>query len=350
MIQSDSKELIIKIFFSLLIYLSIVQSLYSDAAVVFTYHRFGETKYPSTNIRIEQFEQHLNYLEKNNFNVWPLSKIVRYINDEITIPKKTVALTMDDAYLSIYEKAYPLLKKKKFPFTVFVNTSKIRNKSNTYLNWNQMREMSLNGAELSNHSLTHDVLIPRDNEEKKQWQKRIKKELEGAQIKLQKEIGIDTNNNPKIISYPYGEYNLESAQYIESLGYVGVTQTSGPIDSNTDLRFMPRFAMAEAFGDIDGFALKANTLPLPIASASTYEPILEGSYPPSLVLNLKHPIKRMNCFTSNGQKINIKWISELEAEIKSDKKIRTPRDRYTCTAPAKDKKWYWYSHLWIIKD
>ena len=350
MIQFSSKELIIKIFFSLLIFLSIVQSLYSDAAVIFTYHRFGEATHPSTNIRMEQFEQQLNYLEKNSFNVWPLSKIVRYINDGITIPEKIVALSMDDAYKSIYEKAYPLLKKKKFPFTVFVNTSAISSKSKTYLNWEEMREMSLNGAEFSNHSLTHDFLIPRKSENKDEWQNRIYKEINGAQTVLQKELGVDTNNNPKLLSYPYGEYTLESAEYIKSLGFVGVTQTSGPIDSSTDLKFIPRFAMAEAFGNIDGFTLKANTLPLPIASASTYEPIIKDNNPPTLVLTLKHPIKRMNCFTSNGKEINVKWLSELKAEIKSDKELKPPRNRYTCTAPAKNGKWYWFSHLWIIKD
>jgi len=31
------------------------------------YHRFGETKYPSTNITVEQLESHLNYLVEQNY-------------------------------------------------------------------------------------------------------------------------------------------------------------------------------------------------------------------------------------------------------------------------------------------
>lgn len=339
-----------KIFFSLLTFLTIVQSIHSSSAVVFTYHRFGETAYKSTNIRIEQFEQHLNYLEKNNFNVWPLSKIVLYITDGITIPEKTVALTIDDAYLSIYKKAYPLLKKKKFPFTVFVNTSVIVGKSSTYMNWPQMREMSLNGAEFSNHSLTHDVLMPRNNEKKYEWKSRLNKEINGAQIELQKKLGADTNNNPKILSYPYGEYTLKTANHIRSLGYVGVTQTSGAIDLNSDLRTLPRFAMSEIFGNINDFILKSNTLAFPIASASIYEPLIKDTNPPTLVLKLKHPVKRMKCFISNGQEIKVKFNSELEVEIQANQALKAPRNRYTCTAPAKNGRWYWFSHLWIIKD
>jgi len=31
----------------------------ADSAVVFMYHRFGDGRFPSTNITIEQFEAHL---------------------------------------------------------------------------------------------------------------------------------------------------------------------------------------------------------------------------------------------------------------------------------------------------
>ena len=39
----------------------------SDSAVVLMYHRFGETAHPSTNIRIEQFEAHLEELSREKY-------------------------------------------------------------------------------------------------------------------------------------------------------------------------------------------------------------------------------------------------------------------------------------------
>ena len=39
----------------------------SPHAVVFMYHRFGEDRYPSTSVRIEQFEAHLGYLEEAGY-------------------------------------------------------------------------------------------------------------------------------------------------------------------------------------------------------------------------------------------------------------------------------------------
>ncbi len=320
-----------------------------SSAVVLMYHRFGDTRYPSTNITLEQFEQHLEYLQDNNFTVWPLSKILNYIAQAKSFPKKTVAITMDDAYHTIYTNAYPRLKANKFPFTVFVNTRAIDTKSKNYISWEHMRQMSLNGAEFANHSLTHAYLIREKSETKESWEKRVKGEIEGAQKRLQQELGSSTNTQPKLFSYPFGEYNQEVADLLKEFGYIGVTQTSGVVDSESDLRALPRFAMAEAFGDKKGFILKVNTLPLATESVSPTEPLVGSQNPPILEINLQHPMKNLGCYKADGERVAVKWLSETKVQVQAKDPLEGPRDRYTCTAPAKDGKWYWYSHLWIIK-
>ncbi len=335
--------------FAFLTLLLFLQPLHADSAAIFIYHRFGESKYPSTNIKVEQFQNHLDYLEKNDFNVCPLSKIVDHMIFKIEIPSKTVAITIDDAYKSVYEKAYPLLKKKKYPFTVFVNTSAISPEPNNYMDWSDMREMASNGAEFANHSLTHDYILPLKGESRNEWQTRIKKEIVGAQKELQKELGKNTNESPRLFSYPYGEYTAETAEYVKSLGYIGIAQRSGAVDLDTDLKDISRFAMSEVFGNMDSFILKANTLALPVEKKLPDETIIKANNPPKLVLKLKHPVKNMNCFVASGEKIKIKWLSDTEAEIQANKALKPPRDRYTCTARFNKDRWYWHSHLWIIK-
>ena len=53
------------------------------------YHRFGETKYPSTNITEEQLDSHLNYLMEQKFtlvlDVQRIFKDGMYVNLEINI-------------------------------------------------------------------------------------------------------------------------------------------------------------------------------------------------------------------------------------------------------------------------
>ncbi|MCK9472345.1 polysaccharide deacetylase family protein [Sulfurimonas sp.] len=320
----------------------------SEGVVVFMYHRFEEPKYPSTNIRMEQFEKHLEYLSQNGYSVWALSKIVRYIVEGREIPKKVVSLTIDDAYKSIYTHAFAKFKEYNFPFTVFVNSSPIDNDSKNYMSWDEMREMKLFGAEFANHSKTHDYMLPKEGE--LSWKKRIKYELESTQQRLHEELGEETNENPKLFSYPFGEYTKETASFIKDLGYVGVTQTSGVIDIGGDTKFLPRFPMAEAYADMNGFVLKLKALPLPIKEITPKEePLISSENPPTLTLELKYPLKNLNCYLSSGEPLSLEWASETKVLIRAKKRLEPPREKYTCTAQAKEGRWYWYSHLWIIK-
>lgn len=322
----------------------------NNYAVVFTYHRFGEKKYPSTNIRLEQFAYQLDYLKNNNYNVWPLSKIVNYMKENKSIPPKTVAICMDDAYVTVYTNAYPMLKEKNFPFTVFVNTMPVIHKSKRYMTWDQMREMSAHGAYFANHTYSHAYLTQKRSENKEQWDKRVRKEIEKADEKMHKELGESVNTDPKMLAYPFGEYSVELEKLLVSMDYVGISQVSGPFGKDTSLTRVPRFPMSETYATKKGFLLKLNTVPLPIASIKPEETMLKGNNPPTLRIRLKEPHKDMLCYKSNGDKIDMKWISDTEVEIKSRKRLKLPRDHYTCTAKAEDGKWYWYSHLWVFRQ
>ncbi len=58
----------------------------TDEAVVLMYHRFGEDRYPSTSVRVEQFEAHLEYLEDAGYTVVPLGDVVAAIRGETELP------------------------------------------------------------------------------------------------------------------------------------------------------------------------------------------------------------------------------------------------------------------------
>ena len=137
---------------------------------------------------------------------------------------------------------------------------------------------------------------------------------------------------------------------LKEFNYSGITQTSGVLNKDSDLRAVPRFAMAEAYAHKKGFALKINTLPLAIESISPTEPLVTSKNPPILNIKLKKAIKNLGCYTANGERVDIKWLSKTELQVEAKTKLKPPRDRYTCTAPTKDGRWYWYSKLWIIKQ
>ena len=120
-------------------------------AVIFMYHRFGESRYPSTSITLAQFEEQLAFFEKNDFSALPLSEIVETMKHNKQLPDKAIAITIDDAYLSAYTEAYPRLKGKGYPFTVFVATGIVDQGIPAYMDWQQMAEMQKHGASFANH-------------------------------------------------------------------------------------------------------------------------------------------------------------------------------------------------------
>ena len=127
----------------------------ADNAVVLMYHRFAEDRYPSTNIRLDQFRAHLDYLQSQSFNVVSLADLLAALDGKVELPEKAVVITIDDAYRSVYEVAWPLFREYGYPFTVFVSSDPVDGGSPAYMSWAQMREMLNSGASYANHGAAH---------------------------------------------------------------------------------------------------------------------------------------------------------------------------------------------------
>ena len=127
------------------------------------YHRFEENKYPSTNIKILDFKDHLEVIKKNNIKfINPANFEKELINKK---NQRKVLLTIDDGFLSFYNNAWPLLKKEKIPFILFVSTREVG--SSNYMTWEQIQEISKEDfVEIGNHSHTHEYLVDENNEAK----------------------------------------------------------------------------------------------------------------------------------------------------------------------------------------
>ncbi len=324
-----------------------------SGAVVLMYHRFGEDRYPSTSVRMEQFKQHLKYLEEEEFNIWPVERVVRYLRDGKTFPPRTVAITIDDAYRSIYEEAYPLFKERGWPYTVFVNSDGA-DSGGSYMSWEQMREMAENSeARFANHSATHDYLVARrDGESEEDWRARVKADIEKAERRLQEELSGHVPDDPNLHAYPYGEYDRALQELVEEMGYVAFGQHSGPVGHYSDKLALPRFAMAENYADPNDFRLRVNTRPLPVVSITPDDPTaIDEQNPPQLRLEFAETeiaLDRINCFAS-GRGVELEWVSDSPRilSVQADAPLAEGRSRYNCTAPAREGGFHWYSFQWV---
>ena len=78
-----------------------VLAVAADSAVVLMYHRFAEDKYPSTSIRLDQFDAQLEHLEENGSHVIPLADLLAAFSTGADLPERAVVIPIDDADRSI---------------------------------------------------------------------------------------------------------------------------------------------------------------------------------------------------------------------------------------------------------
>ncbi len=297
------------------------------------YHRFEENKYPSTNIKIDVFQEHLNIIRENNFSFLnPKNFELEF--DKVS-EKKKILLTIDDAFSSFYLNAWPILKKDKIPFILFVSTETIGNKG--YMSWNEIIEISNEDfVFIGNHSHSHEYLVKYNFEK---FEKDILKS-----IKLfEKNLGY----NSKFFSYPFGEYNLEQKKYIAKKFDYAFGQHSGVIDLNKDKYELPRFPINEKYGDLERFKFLIKLMPIQYKDITPEEKFLSDSNnPPELIIeffNDQPNIDKINCFSNEGgdwknSKLNYK---KDKIEVIFTEKFLPRRGRINCSMQDKDG-WRWF--------
>ncbi len=319
-------------------------------AVVFMYHHFGVERYPSTNVRLAQFEAHLDYIADNGYQVWPLQKVVRYLREARPFPGRVVAITIDDAYTSVYREAWPRLRARGWPFTVFVATDGVDRGYTALMDWPQMREMAAAGVTFANHSASHDHLIRRlPGEDQAAWLGRVRADLLRAQQRLQAELGAA----PKLFAYPYGEYTTAVADLVAELGFTAFGQQSGPAGLGYDLRALPRFPMSERFAGMAGFESKIASLALPLAAVIPWEPVIGAENPPRLEVVVGEGPRRLDalaCYVSDQGRAPVQWPDRAARRfaVRAEAPLPVGRSRYNCTLPSAQRgRFYWYSHPWF---
>ncbi|KPJ98277.1 MAG: polysaccharide deacetylase [Desulfobacterales bacterium SG8_35] len=219
--------------------LSAVTAAAAETGVtVLIYHRFGEEKYPTTNVAVDRFREQMTFLRENGYKVISLESLVHDLQGSRKIPEKAVVITIDDGYRSVYENAWPVLRDFHYPFTVFLYAKATENRHSNYMTWEQVREMKNAGVDFQNHGFAHEhmAFIPpgMDMHDYRAW---IRADL-AASIKI---LSEELDERPRFFAVPYGEYNEIVLDEIRSFGYEAIIlQDPGSVSSDTDPLAIPR--------------------------------------------------------------------------------------------------------------
>jgi len=119
-----------------------------DAIPVFCYHH----------VTVEEFEDHLSYLEKNDYNTLSAQEFYQAQQSGAHDIERSVLLTFDDGTRDVYDVVFPLLKKYFMKAVVFIIPGWVGKDS--MLTWPQIREMHQSGlVDFQSHSMNHPAIF-----------------------------------------------------------------------------------------------------------------------------------------------------------------------------------------------
>jgi peptidoglycan/xylan/chitin deacetylase (PgdA/CDA1 family) len=217
-------------------------------SVVLLYHRIGLPR-PSSlvtgqYVAPQLLRSQLDYLTARGWQCAGLKDITEPGED------KRFAITFDDAYLSVFEHAYPALKERGMTATLFVVADqigganewdhRIGDQREQLMTVDQLKMMAAGGFEIGAHTLTHAHLRDLADEE-------LRRELSDSKSKIEYSLGLRVRS----FSYPYGEYDQRVLEACKAAGYERAVTTRLEIVVGEDPFEIPRVNVRwNAFGPL----------------------------------------------------------------------------------------------------
>lgn len=89
--------------------------------MILGYHDINDSGYLNLSIPEPVFRRHVEYLLKNGYRIISLDEAVSALKSGGPLPGRTVVITFDDGYRSMYTSVLPLVKEYGIPVTVFAS-------------------------------------------------------------------------------------------------------------------------------------------------------------------------------------------------------------------------------------
>lgn len=319
------------------------QAAERPGAVVLMYHRFGEDDLPATNIRMEQFRRHLDILDDDGHTVLPLPEIVDALRDGRGLPDKTVAITVDDAFASVHDRAWPLLRAAGLPMTLFVSTDQVG--APGYMTWDDIAEMADAGVTIGAHGHAHGHMADLSPAEQKA-------DMATSLALFETHLG----QHPTLFAYPYGEADAAALALAGTTGFKAAFGQHSGVATADRMTYLPRFALNETYGDADRFRMVTQALPLPAHDVSPASPAVPpDANPPTYGFtvtddDLVARLDALNCFGPGGQPARTEILGP-RVEVRLAQPLPPGRARINCTLPgtgADTGRWHWRGTQFVV--
>jgi len=201
---------------------------------ILTYHSIDDSGSPIS-IDAAAFQRHVDFLASGKVRVVPLAEIQGDATDS------AVAITFDDGLVNFASEAWPRLRDRGLPATLFVVTGQV-GKHNDWqgqrdsrvphvklLAWDELGALAAEGLELGAHSRTHPHLEQISDQ-------RLVDEIEGSAEDLQRRTG----KRPHSFCYPYGTLDERSVARVAATYRRACTTELAILDGRDSAHRLPR--------------------------------------------------------------------------------------------------------------
>ncbi len=155
----------------------------------------------------EQFAKQMQYLRDNGWSIIALDYLADALEQNISLPPKSIVITLDDGWENQYKWAYPILKKYGYTATFFVFTRAID--SSGFMTWDEVKTLDENGMTIGGHTRTHPYLADITDPVA------LRSEIIGGKGIIENRIGRPIYT----FAYPYGHYNDQIIDIVKEAGY-----------------------------------------------------------------------------------------------------------------------------------
>ena len=219
------------------------------------YHDFSETEQQTAmRIRTSKFREQMQTIRDLGLAVIPMSDFIAWKNGEKAIPAKSVVITIDDGWKSVYTDAYPILKEFGYPFTIFIYKDYLDGGSKA-MTTTMVKDMLKNRATIGSHSTTHPYPQAVKKYQKtgvQEYDKFLEVEMRESKRFLEQQF----KKNIPLYAYPGGFYTDEMLTKAEQVGYSHLfTVQPGKVNRDLPNNLLPRYIILGNYDKIFEFAI-----------------------------------------------------------------------------------------------
>ena len=213
---------------------------------ILTYHSIDASRSP---ISVDEpaFRKHADWLASGQVKVVPIDELLKLPDSE-----DAVAITFDDAFQNMADVAWPLLRDRGLPATVYVPTGRV-GRDNSWgeqvqrgiptlglCDWDALGRMAEEGLDVGSHTVNHVRLDG------------MSQELVEAELHLSAEaIEANLGARPRHFCYPYGSWDPQASRLAAEVYENSVT---------TDLRALAAIDSYHRLPRLDAYYYRGNDL------------------------------------------------------------------------------------------